>query len=130
MQAEASFYVVEGEENYTELGASAYWKTKGLTLAGGPNFYIAKNRAFATLRFAPTAYLSHDWQVGMQLVFYTNNSPIREVYGTPVYGCLSVNKQFGKRWNLGVDWHDMFDALCSEAVVNRHAANIKLQYRF
>ena len=130
VQAEASFYVVEGEENYAELGASAYWKTKGLTLAGGPNFYIAKNRAFATLRFAPTAYLSHDWQVGMQLVFYTNNSPIREVYGTPVYGCLSVNKQFGKRWNLGVDWHDMFDALCSEAVVNRHAANIKLQYRF
>ena len=130
VQAEANFYVVEGEENYVELGASAYWKTKGLTLAGGPNFYITKNRAFATLRFAPTAYLSHDWQVGMQLVFYTNNSPIREVYGTPVYGCLSVNKQFGKRWNLGVDWHDMFDALCSEAVVNRHAANIKLQYRF
>ena len=130
VQTEASFYVVEGEENYTELGASAYWKTKGLTLAGGPNFCITKNRAFATLRFAPTAYLSHDWQVGMQLVFYTNNSPIREVYGTPVYGCLSVNKQFGKRWNLGVDWHDMFDALCSEAVVNRHAANIKLQYRF
>jgi hypothetical protein len=47
-----------------------------------------------------------------------------------VYGCLSVNKQFGKRWNLGVDWHDMFDAICSEAKVNRHAANIKLQYRF
>ena len=130
VQTEASFYVVEGEENYTELGASAYWKTKGLTLAGGPNFYIAKNKAFATFRFAPTAYLSHDWQVGMQVVFYTNNSSIREVYGTPVYGCLSVNKQFGKRWNLGVDWHDMFDALCSEAVVNRHAANIKLQYRF
>jgi len=130
VQAEANFYVVEGEENYAELGASAYWKTKSLMLAGGPNFYITKNRAFATLRFAPTAYLSHDWQVGMQLVFYTNNSPIREVYGTPVYGCLSVNKQFGKRWNLGVDWHDMFDALCSEAVVNRHAANIKLQYRF
>ena len=31
---------------------------------------------------------------------------------------------------LASDRHDMFDALCSEAVVNRHAANIKLQYRF
>jgi hypothetical protein len=130
LQTEASFYVVEGEENYTELAASAYWKTKGLTLTGGPNFYIAKNRAFASIRFAPTACLSHDWQLGMQIVFYTKKSPIREVYGTPVYGCLSVNKQFGKRWNLGVDWHDMFDAFCSEAQVNRHAANIKLQYRF
>jgi hypothetical protein len=56
--------------------------------------------------------------------------PLRELYGTPVYGCLSVNKQFGKRWNLGIDWHDMLDAVCSQAEVNRHAANIKLQYRF
>lgn len=53
-----------------------------------------------------------------------------ELTGEPVYGCLSVNKQFGKRWNLGVDWHDMFDAVCSDVAVNRHAANIKLQYRF
>jgi hypothetical protein len=66
----------------------------------------------------------------MQLVYYTDKAPYREAFGTPVYGCLSVNKRFGKAWYMGVDWHDMFDAFCSEAKVNRHAANIKLQYRF
>ena len=130
VQTEASFYAVEDEENYTELGVSAYWKTRRLTLTGGSNFYIAKSGGFASLRFAPTAYLPDDWQIGMQVVYYTKKSPIREVYGTPVYGCLSVNKQFGRKWYLGVDWHDMFDAVCSEAEVNRHAANVKLQYRF
>jgi hypothetical protein len=130
VQTEASYYDIENEESFTELDVSAYWKTNGLTLTGGSNLYIAKSGTFATLRFTPTAYLPYDWQIGMQVVYYTKKAPTREMYGTPVYGCLSVNKQFGKRWNLGVDWHDMFDAFCSEALVNRHAANIKLQYRF
>ena len=130
IQTEASCYVVEDDENYTELSASAYWKTKGLSLTGGVNLYTAKSGTYASFRFAPTAYLPHDWQIGMQVVYYTKKSPIRDIYGTPVYGCLSVNKQLGKRWNLGLDWHDMFDAVCSDVAVNRHAANIKLQYRF
>ena len=130
VQTEASYYAVEDEENFTELGVSAYWKTKWLSLTGGSNLYITKSETYASFRFAPTAYLPHEWQIGMQAVYYTKKSPIREVYGTPVYGCLSVNKQLGRRWNLGVDWHDMFDAFCSQAEVNRHAANIKLQYRF
>ena len=130
VQTEASYYVVEDGENFTELGASAYWKTNGLSLTGGVNLYTAKSGTYASFRFAPTVCLPHDWQIGMQVVYYTKKSPIREVYGTPVYGCLSVNKQLGKRWYLGVDWHDMFDAVCSDAAVNRHAANIKLQYRF
>jgi hypothetical protein len=41
---------------------------------------------------------------------------------------LTLNKQFGKHWNVGVDWHDMFDALCSDATVNRHAANLKVHH--
>ena len=130
VQTEASYYAVEDGENFAELGASAYWKTAGLSLAGGTNLYIADSGTSASFRLAPTAYLPHAWQIGLQVVYYTMKSPIREMYGTPVYGCLSVNKQFGKRWNLGVDWHDMFDAVCSDAAVNRHAANIKLQYRF
>lgn len=130
VQTEASYYAVEDGENFAELGASAYWKTDGLSLAGGTNLYIADSGTSASFRLAPTAYLPHAWQIGLQVVYYTKKSPIREMYGTPVYGCLSVNKQFGKRWNLGVDWHDMFDAVCSDAAVNRHAANIKLQYRF
>ena len=130
VQTEASYYAVEDEENFTELGVSAYWKTKWLSLTGGSNLYITKSETYVSFRFAPTAYLPHEWQIGMQAVYYTKKSPIREVYGTPVYGCLSVNKQLGRRWNLGVDWHDMFDAFCSQAEVNRHAANIKLQYRF
>jgi hypothetical protein len=122
--------VDDDEENVTELGASAYWKTKCLSITGGANLYIAKIGTNVSLRFAPTAYLHDDWQIGLQMIYYTKNIPLRELYGTPVYGCLSVNKQFGKRWNLGIDWHDMFDAVCSQAEVNRHAANIKLQYRF
>jgi len=101
-----------------------------LSLAGGSNLYTAKSGTYASIRFAPTAYLPHDWQIGMQVVYYTRNSPRREATGVPVYGCLSLNKQFGRKWNVGVDWHDMFDAFCSEAKVNRHAANIRLQYRF
>ena len=130
VQTEASYYVIEDGENFTELGASAYWKTKRLSLAGGSNMYIAKSGTYASVRLAPTAYLPHACQIGMQLVYYTKNAPKREATNVPVYGCLSVNKQFGTHWNLGVDWHDMFDALCSDATVNRHAANLKVQYRF
>ena len=130
VQTEADYYMIEGGENLTELAASAYWKTKGLSLVGGSNLYIAKSGTSASIRFAPTAYLPHAWQIAMQVVYYTKNSPKREATGVPVYGCLSVNKQFGRHWNLGVDWHDMFDAFCSDATVNRHAANVKLQYRF
>ena len=130
VQTEASYYNVEDGENFLEMGASVYWKTNGLSLTGGSNLYMAKSGTYASFRFAPTAYLPHEWQIGLQLVYYTKSTPIRELYGTPVYGCLSVNKQLGKRWNLGVDWHDMFDAFCSQAVVNRHAANLRLQYRF
>ena len=130
VQTEASYYIVEDGENFTELGASAYWKTKGLTLAGGANLYTAKSGTYASFRFAPTVCLPHALQIGMQMVYYTNKTPERELTGVPVYGCLSVNKQFGKKWNVGVDWHDMFDAVCSDAKVNRHAANIRLQYRF
>ena len=130
VQAEASYYIIEDGENFTELGASVYWRTRWMTVAGGPNLYIAKSGTYAALRLVPTAYLPHAWQVGMQVVYYTRNAPRREATGVPVYGCLSVNKQFGRRWNVGVDWHDMFDAFCSEAQVNRHAANIRVQYRF
>ena len=130
VQTEASYYVIEDSENFAELGASAYWKTNGLSLAGGSNLYIVKSGTYASVRFAPTVYLPLAWQIGMQLVYYTKNSPKRETTSVPVYGCLSVNKQFGSHWNVGIDWHDMFDALCSDATVNRHAANLKLQYRF
>ena len=130
VQTEASYYAVEDGENFTVLGASAYWKANGLSLAGGSNLYTAKSGTYASFRFAPTAYLPHEWQIGMQLVYYTKKAPRREATGVLVYGCLSVNKQFGRKWNVGVDWHDMFDAFCSEAKVNRHAANIRLQYRF
>ena len=130
IQAETSFYAVEDGENFMELDISAYWRTNGWSLRGGSNLYTSKSGTYASFRFAPTAYLPYEWQIGMQVVYYTKNTPIRELTGVPVYGCLSVNKQFGKKWNLGVDWHDMFDAFCSKAKENRHAANIKLQYRF
>ena len=130
VQTEASYYIVEDDENFTKLGVSAYWKTNWLSLTGGSNLYIAKSGTYASFRLAPTVNLPHAWQIGLQVVYYTKNSPTREETGEPVYGCLSVNKQFGKRWNLGVDWHDMFDAVCTDVEENRHAANIKLQYRF
>jgi hypothetical protein len=130
IQAETSFYAVEDGENFMELDVSAYWRTNGWSLKGGSNLYTSKSGTYASFRFAPTAYLPYEWQIGMQVVYYTKNTPIRELTGVPVYGCLSVNKQFGKKWNLGVDWHDMFDTFCSKAKENRHAANIKLQYRF
>ncbi len=122
VQTEASYYVVQGQEHFAQLGASAYWKTKGLALTGGTNVFLAGSGAYASLRLAPVFYLPCRWQIGAQVVYYTRNSPIRAAYGTPVYGCLSVNKQFGRSWNLGIDWHDMFSAW--------HAAHVKLQYRF
>ena len=130
IQPEASFYIVEGEENFGELAASAYWKTKWITLTGGANLHVAKSKVFASVRCAPTACLPRQWQIGLQLVYFTPKSPVRDLYGTPVYGCLAVNKQIGSFLNIGVEWHDMFDSFCQEAKVNRHAANIKVQYRF
>jgi hypothetical protein len=137
VKTEASHYVIKNGENFTELGASAYWKTmvstnrpKGMTLAGGANLYAAKSSTYASFRLAPTAYLPHDWQIGMQMVYYTKRSPKREATGVPVYGCVSANKQLGSNWSLGIDWHDMFDAFCSDATINRHAVNIRMQYRF
>lgn len=128
--SEASHYIIEGADNMTKLSASVYWKTKWLSLTGGANLYIIDSGTYAALRCAPTAWLPRRWQIGLQLIYYTPNAPQREVTGVPVYGCLSVNKRIGERWDMGVDWHDMFDALCSDATVNRHAANIRLQYRF
>ena len=130
IQPEASFYIVEGEENFGEIGASAYWKTKWITLTGGANVHIAKSTTFASVRCAPTAYLPCQWQIGLQIVYYTPKAPIRIAYGTPVYGCLSVNKQIKNFLNIGVEWHDMFDSFCSAAKLNRHAATVKIQYRF
>ena len=130
VQTDAGYYFIENEENFAELKASAYWKTKWVTLTGGANLYIARSKVFASVRVAPTVWLPCRWQIALQLVYYTPKSAVRELYGTPVYGCLSVNKQIGKSWNLGADWHDMFDSFCSAAKVNRHAANIKVQYRF
>ena len=41
---------------------------------------------------------------------------------------------FLMHWNLGVDWHDMFDALnCRKVEENRHAANMSAvcyKYRY
>ena len=129
LQPEASFYIVEGEENFGEIGVSAYWKIQWFTLTGGANVHIAKNTTFASVRCAPTAYLPSNWQIGIQVVYYTKQAPVRLLYGTPVYGCLSVNKQIKQHWNIGVEWHDMFDSW-TEAKVNRHAATMRLQYRF
>lgn len=130
LQAESSFYVVEGERNFAEVNASAYWKSGWLTLTGGTHLSFTSDQISACLRLAPTACLPHRWRIGMQMVYYTNNTAQRALYGTPVYGCLSISKQFGRHWTMGVDWHDMFDACSTEAVLNRHAANIHLRYGF
>ena len=130
VQTEASYYMIENGENFMELNASVYWKTNWMSLTGGANLYAIKSGTYASFRLAPTVFFPHQWQIGAQVVYYTKKSSRREMTGVPVYGCLSVNKQFGSRWNLGVDWHDMFDAFCSGALVNRHAVNMKLQYRF
>jgi hypothetical protein len=130
VQTEASYYFIEDGENIAEMGASVYWKTNRVNLAGGANLYVDGSGTYAAFRLAPTVYLPHQWQIGLQMVYYTNDTPQYKLTGVPVYGCLSVNKQFGKKWNLGVDWHDMFDAFCSKAMLNRHAANVRLQYRF
>lgn len=130
VNTEASHYIIEKGENITKLAASVYWKRNWLSLTGGTDLYIGKSGSYAAIRFAPTASLPHEWQIGMQVIYYTDNSPNREITGVPVYGCLSVNKQFGRHWATGIDWHDMFDALCCDATVNRHAANIKVQYKF
>ena len=130
VNTEASHFIIEDGENLTKLSASVYWKKDWLSLTGGSNLYLAKSGGYAAFRFAPTTYLPHAWQIGMQMIYYTKKSPSHELTGVPMYGCLSVNKQFGKNWNMGIDWHDMFDAFYSDVTVNRHAANIKLQYRF
>ncbi|MBR3653672.1 MAG: hypothetical protein IKN60_06915, partial [Bacteroidales bacterium] len=88
----------------------------------GTNVFLAGSGAYASLRLAPVFYLPCDWQIGMQVIYYTKHAPARAAYGAPVYGCLSLNKQFGRNWNLGVDWHDMAGS--------RHAVQLRLQYRF
>jgi len=130
VQPEGSYYIVEGEEDFGELGVSAYGRTKWVTLTGGANVHIAKSAVYASIRLAPTAYLPRHWQIGMQVVYFTPKSPMRDLYGTPAYGYLSVSKQIGNFLNLAVEWHDMFDTFCKEAKTNRHAINIKVQYRF
>lgn len=130
IQSEGSFYIVEGEENFGEIGASAYWKTKWLTLTGGANVHIGKSKVFASVRCAPIAYLPRQWQIGLQVIYFTPQSPLRELYGTPAYGSLKVSKQIKNFLHLSVEWHDMFDSFCREAKMNRHAANITIQYRF
>lgn len=130
IQAEASHYIVEDDDNFTELNSSVYWKNRWLTLTGGAHIYFAKDNASAALRLSPAAQLPHQWQIGMQMVYYTKKAPQRTIYGTPVYGCLTVSKQLDEHWFMSIDWHDMIDPLSDLTVTSRHAGNIKLQYRF
>ena len=65
IQAEASHYIVEDDDNFTELNSSVYWKNRWLTLTGGAHMYFAKDNASAALRLSPTAQLPHQWQIGM-----------------------------------------------------------------
>lgn len=130
IQAEASHYIVEDDDNFTELNSSVYWKNRWLTLTGGAHMYFAKDNASAALRLSPAAQLPHQWQIGMQMVYYTKKAPQRTIYGTPVYGCLTVSKQLDEHWFMSIDWHDMIDPLSDLTVTSRHAGNIKLQYRF
>ena len=131
LQTEVSHYVIADDNNLLALGASAYWKYKSFTLAGGLNLYAIKHQSYAAFRLSPMICLPHQWQIAMKVVYFTSHSPKRELTGIPTYGCLSVNKQITAKWHMGIDWHDMFDASNSrKATVNRHAANLKLQYRF
>lgn len=130
VNAEASNYIIEGVENLTNLTTSVYWKTRWLSLTGGVDFFFTPSEMYGAVRCAPTAWLPRSWQIGLQLVYYTPEAPQRKQTGVPVYGCLSVSKVFAKRWYVGAEWHDMADIMCSNASVNRNAANIRLQYRF
>lgn len=130
VNAEASHYIIEGQENMTNLTTSVYWKRRWLSLTGGIDFVFTKNEFYGAVRCAPTAWLPRSWQIGLQLVYYTPKAPQRNLSGVPVYACLSVSKVFAKRWYVGAEWHDMVDMMCADASVNRNAANVKLQYRF
>ncbi len=82
LKAEASHFVIEDSESLTELAASVYWKKDWLSLKGGANLYATKSGGYAAFRLAPTAYLPHDWQIGMQVIYYTKNTPRYEATGS------------------------------------------------
>ena len=135
VQTEASYTDLKDGEDFANMNVSAYLRTDiagvDAMLTGGVNFYAAESGGYASVRIAPKVYLPEEWQVGMQLVAFTKKNPRREATGVPAYGCLTVSKQWGKHWDMGLDWHDMFDLLnCRTSEVNRNAVVGRVQYRF
>ena len=118
--ANACVIYVPDNRNQIQLGYyRKYYNPSYLVLFMDANTLIEEE-------WARAQGLLEEWNIHQMKLAYAYSKQT----GVPVYGCLSVNKLLGKKWYLGVDWHDMFDAFCGGAKVNRHAANMKLQYRF
>ncbi|MBQ0015756.1 MAG: TonB-dependent receptor [Bacteroidales bacterium] len=128
LKAEGSYYAVEAGNNFGKIGVSGCWRLPMAVLNGGANLYTATNGSYATLRFATTLYLPKQWQVGLQGVYYSAYAPQRASTGVPVYGCVTVDKTFGKRLTMSVAWHDMFSQR-GDGLSNQRFTVI-LRYRF
>lgn len=106
VKAEGSYYTVENGKDFGTLGASAFWSQQMLTVAGGVNYYATGSGNYASIRLAPSLYLTKQWTVGVQTVYYTKNSPKRDNIGNAVYACLGISRTWGKHWHVGLDCYN------------------------
>lgn len=87
---------------------SMYYKYKRLSMTAGAKVLLGDGEDYCCVRFAPKVSLPYQILLAANMIYYSNNAPFRQKTDTTVYGELRAEKQFFKRWNIQLLWHDMF----------------------
>lgn len=94
---------------------SAYWKIARWELTFGANYYHqhtssgadspSESDNFVTLKLAPVLDLPHGFRLSSVLL-YSSRRPMENLHAH-LFGTVKVNKQFGKKFNVYAEFHDL-----------------------
>lgn len=112
-KSEVSYNLLEHGANYFKMGTSASMRIGKLSgvnalLNGGINLYSSAEATYASISFSPLLYLPKRWNINTNAVYYTSDSPRYKQLDTPIYMAVGVNKQIGRAFDVGIQWHDIF----------------------
>lgn len=103
----SAYMLLDNDEDILKVNASAYYKMGAIAFTSGVNYYKAHGEGtdFATFQISPRLTLPKSWLISAQALVATKNKLLS--HGDNTYLALQVNKNFGSRWTLSLDWHDI-----------------------
>ena len=115
--AENTWYSHLPGPNHMQFGFrnSVYWKIARWELTLGANYYHqhfnsdannpSENDNFVTLKLAPVLNLPHGFRLSSVLL-YSSRRTLEDRHAH-LFGTVKVNKQFGKKFNVYAEFHDL-----------------------